>query len=118
MISPRFEEPDGFAWGSFVNDDGANIRYGHIAPKEDPRGVMVLLPGFKEPIEKYFEVIRDMTERGYAVWIMDWRGQGGSDHYLQDDPQKAHSEGFDAQVRDLDKFMRDIVKKPSAETPV
>lgn len=114
MIKDRFKEPEGFSWGSFVNKDGATIRYGAVTPKGEVRGTMVLMPGFREPAEKYFEVMHDMLERGFAVKIMDWRGQGGSDRYLKDEPMKAHSEGFDAQVRDFKQFMDDIVT-PSAK---
>ncbi len=29
-------------------------------------------------IEKYFEVVSELRERGFAVAVLDWRGQGGS----------------------------------------
>lgn len=84
------------------------MRYGHVAP-ENPKATIVLLPGFREPAEKYFEVIREMYDEGLAVFIMDWRGQGGSDRYFEHDPMRAHSLGFDDQVRDLDFFISNIV---------
>lgn len=115
-MEERFTKPDGFKWGSFTNKDGANIRYGHVKPKGESKGVMVLGPGFRETIEKYYEVMRDMLDRGFEVYAMDWRGQGGSDRYLPNEPQKAHHEGFDASVRDLKQFMDDVVK-PDADKP-
>lgn len=107
-LPPQFQEPAGFQWGNFNNDTGARVRYGHIRPAGTPKGTVVLLPGFREPIEKYFEAIRGLTARGYAVWTMDWRGQGGSERYL-DDPHKAHNLGFDEQLRTLHQFVDKVV---------
>lgn len=109
-MEPRFQEPADFIWGSLQNDDGAKIRYGRLKPTGEPKGTMVMVPGFREPIEKYFETMRDMTARGYDVFIMDWRGQGGSERYLPNEPQKPFSLGFDRDIRDLHKFINDIVK--------
>ncbi len=111
-MKERWKEPDRFQWGTFQNDDGASVRYGHISPDEktESKGTVVLLPGFRESIEKYFETAQDFTDRGYSVWLMDWRGQGGSERYLDKAPQKAHSEGYDAQVRDLDHFVKNVVE--------
>ena len=109
-MEPRFQEPDGFTWGSFQNADGAKIRFGHAKPEGKINGTMVLVPGFREPIEKYFEVMRDMTSRGYEVWMMEWRGNGASDPYIKAEPQKPSSEGFDRDIRDLHKFMTEVVK--------
>lgn len=50
-----FKEPEGFHWGTFQNAKGAEIRYGHVAPEGEIRGTMVILGGFNESIEKYFE---------------------------------------------------------------
>ncbi len=88
------------------------MRYGSLSPKkkEDIKGTRILLPGFGGTIEKYFETMREFVDKGYNVWIMDWRGQGGSERYLQNEPHKAHSEGFDAQLRDLDHFVNKVVK--------
>lgn len=101
-----FREPVGFVWDSFKNAKGADIRTGHVAPEGEVKGTVVILTGFRESIEKYFEVANDMLERGYAVWMMDWRGQGGSERYLKSGPQKAHHQGYDEQIADLDQFAK------------
>lgn len=110
-MDPRFQEPANFVWGSFQNEDGAKIRYGHCAPSGPARGRMVMVPGFREPIDKYFETIRDFNARGFEVYIMEWRGQGGSERYLPAEPQKPFSDGFDRDIRDLHRFMTDVVKE-------
>jgi lysophospholipase len=71
-------EPPGFAWGSFDAADGALLRWGHL-PARQPRAECVMVGGFSEFIEKYFETVGDLAARGLSVWCLDWRGQGGSE---------------------------------------
>jgi lysophospholipase len=113
MIPEKFAEPAGFQWGDFTDANGARIRYGSLQPEGPVKGTMVIAPGFREPIEKYFEVMRDMTAKGFAVWAMDWRGQGGSDRFLQDNPQKMHSEGYAEHIATLHQFTSEVIKKSS-----
>lgn len=104
-------EPDGFQWGTFTNAKGADIRYGHVKADGESKGTIVMLPGFRESIEKYFETVQDMKSQGYDVWLMDWRGQGGSQRYLQDNPQKMHHEGYDEQIETLHQFTQNVVDR-------
>jgi lysophospholipase len=53
----------------------------------------VLSPGRSEPIEKYFEVVQDLLDRGFVVLVHDWRGQGLS-HRALPDRLKGHAAGF------------------------
>lgn len=106
----RFGEPSDFEWGRFDNNKGASIRYGHAAPKGTPRATVVLLTGLNESIEKYFETTHELLAQGYDVWLMDWRGQGKSERYLKDNPQKAHSEGYQEQIDTLHQFTQQIVQ--------
>ncbi|MBE7199558.1 MAG: alpha/beta hydrolase [Parafilimonas terrae] len=64
------------------------------------RGTVTLLQGRAEFIEKYYETIRDLRARGYAVVAFDWRGQGESDRRV-DDPHKGHVARFDDYRLDL-----------------
>ncbi|MCK4945060.1 MAG: alpha/beta hydrolase [Alphaproteobacteria bacterium] len=111
MLPEKFREPAGFRWGSFDGFSGAQIRYGSFRPKCEPKGTMVIVPGFREPIEKYFEVIREITAKGFAVWTMDWRGQGGSERFLKNNPQKMHSDGYGEHIKTLHHFANRIVKQ-------
>jgi len=77
-LPTRFLEPPGFLWGSFAAPDGAKLRWGHL-PAARPRAECVIVGGFSECIEKYFETTADLAARGLSVWCLDWRGQGGSD---------------------------------------
>jgi lysophospholipase len=95
--------------GTMVARDGVNIRY-CLWPRtaEKRRGTVCLFAGRGEFIEKYFETIGDLRRRGFAVAMMDWRGQGGSDRLLRN-PSKGHIEDFAQYDADLRQFMNEIV---------
>ncbi len=64
------------------------------------RGLAIVCPGRSEFIEKYFEVARDLQERGFAVVIFDWPGQGLSQRQLKN-PLAGHIKNFDWYVEAL-----------------
>ena len=74
-LPPRLQMPAGFQWGTFETADGARLRWGHL-PAAVPRAECVLVGGFAEFVEKYFETIADLSRCGLSVWCLDWRGQG------------------------------------------
>ena len=43
-----------------------------------PRGTFIILGGRGDFIERYFETTRELMARGFAVAVLDMRGQGGS----------------------------------------
>jgi len=108
-IPEDFTEPDGWAWGRFTSAEGAGIRYGRLKA-DTPRATVVIVTGFREFGEKYFEVARDLRARNIDVWQMDWRGQGGSDHYLPDS-HKPWYQGYDRDAADLEQFATEIVER-------
>lgn len=65
-----------------------------------PRGSVIICNGRTEFIEKYFEVIRELQARGFAVFTMDWRGQGLSGRELPN-PLKGHFATLDDPIGDL-----------------
>ncbi|TDI65925.1 MAG: alpha/beta hydrolase [Alphaproteobacteria bacterium] len=72
------------------------------------RGSVVIVPGRTEFIEKYFEVISELIERGFAVAILDVRGQGLSSRALPD-RRKGHVDDFEDYAGDLDAWMTQVV---------
>src|SRR5690242_3332300 len=76
-LALRFREPPNFEWGHFTAPGGHSLRWGHLAAPA-PQGHCVLVGGFTEFVEKYFETIVDLAARGLSVWCLDWHGQGGS----------------------------------------
>ena len=87
--------------------DGVALRAAFWRP-EAARGTVTLLGGRTEYIEKYYETIRDLLARGFAVATMDWRGQGGSERQLRD-PMKGHIDDFALYERDFSVFQREIL---------
>ncbi|SNY91577.1 lysophospholipase [Cohaesibacter sp. ES.047] len=73
-----------------------------------PKGTVCLLQGRAEFVEKYYEVVRNLRARGFAVVTMDWRGQGGSERLL-DDPLKGDVRRFSDYGRDLHQFLHESV---------
>lgn len=100
---PRFQPPTGWAWGTMTNADGAHLRYGWVNSAKPLRGVIVLAPSFQAPAEEYFETARDFSRNGFAVWILDRRGQGGSDRWPGAE-RSAYNEGAQRESRDLRQF--------------
>lgn len=95
--------------GYLEADDGVLLRYAHWRPPYgQTRGTICVFHGRGEFIEKYFEVVSNLTARGFAVATMDWRGQGGSDRLLNN-PRKGHVRSFVDYDRDLVAFMQDVV---------
>ena len=111
----KFFQPPGWQESSFTADDGRKIRYGHAQPTDTPvKGTVVLTTGYADFIETFHETLHEYLDRGYAVWIMDWAGQGGSDK------QKSSSDKtveVDDHVRHLRQFRQQIVKA-DADKPV
>jgi lysophospholipase len=108
--------PEGAVAGHLVTADGVKVRFARWNPTGPRRGTVCLFSGRTEMIEKYFEVIRELRERGLAVAALDWRGQGGSDRLLAD-PRKGHVGSFDEYQLDLEVFMHEIVL-PDCPAPI
>ncbi len=77
---------------------------------------MCVFPGRTEWIEKYFETVRDLRNRGFAVALLDWRGQGLSDRALND-RLKGYVGSFSEFDIDLETFMREVVL-PDCPPPI
>ncbi|MEW6257898.1 MAG: alpha/beta hydrolase [Pseudomonadota bacterium] len=72
------------------------------------RGTVTLFAGRTEFIEKYYEVVRELTARGFAAALFDWRGQGGSQRLLRH-PRKGHVGRFSDYQLDLAAFVRQVL---------
>ncbi|MER8391599.1 alpha/beta hydrolase [Mesorhizobium sp. M1340] len=101
--------PENAAGGFFTTRDGKKIRYGLFAAVARPmKGTVVVLTGRNECIEKYFETIRNLADRGFGVATLDWRGQGASDRMIGD-RQRGHVQSFFDYTGDLEQFFEEIV---------
>jgi lysophospholipase len=77
-LEKRFYPPQGWAWGLIRIGTAAPVRYGVAAPAATPTTQVVILPGYGEPAEAWFETARDLIAHGCTVWILEAAGQGGS----------------------------------------
>jgi lysophospholipase len=112
---PGNEIPDGAEEHWLEGRGGVKVRVMTApSPRASVRGSVIIAPGRTEFIEKYFEVIRELQGRGFAVFCIDWRGQGLSGREV-DNPLKGHLASFDDPVNDLStalKLLGDKLPRP------
>jgi lysophospholipase len=100
---PGAPAPPGAAeW--FTGADGVRLRAALFPAEGALRGSVVLSPGRSEPIEKYFEVVAELTGRGFTVLVHDWRGQGLSGRLLKD-PLAGHARGWRSFLSDYRRML-------------
>ncbi|MCH1542940.1 MAG: alpha/beta hydrolase [Alphaproteobacteria bacterium] len=81
--------------------DGKMLRGAVFHPEGSPRGTLVLMTGYSEFIEKYFETVGDFTARGFVVVMPEWRGHGLSEGDGIE-PTRLHLKNFDTNLADLE----------------
>ncbi|MFC3076518.1 alpha/beta fold hydrolase [Phenylobacterium terrae] len=101
LETPDNPAPPGGAAEWFAGAGGARMRAALFTPNGPPRGSVVLSGGRTEVVEKYYETIGELLDRGFVVLAHDWRGQGLSERLLPD-RLKGHAAGFDDFVTDFD----------------
>src|SRR5258708_21635131 len=92
---PENPAPEGVATAMLKTPDGVSIRYARWEPPSGRRGTVCIFQGRTEFIEKYFEVVRDLRARGFAVAALDWRGEGAPRAVLCATPQGAGRASFE-----------------------
>src|SRR4051812_22782991 len=106
---PSLGEPPP-AIGMLKLPDGAVIRHACWEPSRLPIATLLMLNGRSEFIEKYDELARDWTARGYRVFALDWRGQGLSTRPLPPPRQQRHYlTDFGILEEDLQYFLERVV---------
>ena len=113
---PANPVPEDVVTGMLKTRDGANIRFARWHPPPGRKGTVCLFQGRAEFIEKYFETVRELRTRGFAVATIDWRGQGGSERMLSD-PRKGHVGDFAEYERDVEALMNEVVL-PDCPPPI
>ncbi len=108
QVIPGNDVPEGLIAGEITMTDGMRLRYGLCRPAAAHRGTVCVLEGRNEFVEKYFETVADLTQRGFATAVLDWRGQGGSGRRLKN-PHRGHLRSFRQYDGDLFTFMTGVV---------
>jgi len=93
--------------------DGSRLRVGMWPATTNSKGVIVLVSGFREYMEKYSELIDDFLKKGFAVYAMDNRGQGLS-HRLVDNRHKSYIDNFESYLDDLHFYVKTKITSEKA----
>jgi lysophospholipase len=86
--------------------DGWPLRRIDWARAAAPRGSLLFLPGRGDHYEKYLETLDALSNDGWCVTSIDWRGQGGSGRLLAN-PHIGHIDDFATWIADLKAFWAD-----------
>jgi lysophospholipase len=113
---PANPVPEGAVCGALKTRDGVMLRYARWAPPPGRKGTVCLFQGRAEYIETYFETVRDLRERGFAVATLDWRGQGLSERALRNS-RKGYVRSFSQYQIDVETFVSEVVL-PDCPPPV
>src|SRR5216683_2266412 len=105
---PANPVPEDVVAGTIKTPDGAELRFARWAPPAGRKGTVCVFTGRGEQIEKYFETVRDLRDRGFAVAMIDWRGQGHSSRRLRD-PRKGYVRDFSDFEVDVETFVQQVV---------
>jgi lysophospholipase len=97
---PGNDIPEGAEEHWLEGRGGVKVRVMTAPAQGAARGSVIIAPGRTEFIEKYFEVTRELQSRGFAVFCIDWRGQGLSGREVENG-LKGHFATFDDPVNDL-----------------
>ena len=103
-----YKAPKGVSSIYIPMKDGKKIRtmyWRNVDTKTTNKGTVLLQQGHNEFIEKYFETIQELIDKGFNVISFDWRGQGLSDKMI-DNRHKQFIEDFNLHNDDL-KFILD-----------
>lgn len=105
---PSNPVPEDVVSGTIKTPDGVELRFARWAPPANRKGTVCVFTGRSEQIEKYFETVRDLRDRGFAVAMFDWRGQGHSSRRLRD-PRKGYVRNFADYEIDVETFVQQVV---------
>jgi lysophospholipase len=105
---PANPVPEDVVSGTIKTPDGVELRFARWAPPPGRKGTVCVFTGRTEQIEKYFETVRDLRDRGFAVAMIDWRGQGHSSRRLRD-PRKGYVRDFADFDIDVEAFVQQVV---------
>jgi lysophospholipase len=108
ISTPANPVPEDVVTGTLTTPDGVSLRFARWAPPPGRKGTVCLFQGRAEYIEKYFETVRDLRQRGFAVATLDWRGQGLSQRLLRN-PRKGYVRDFSDYLIDLETFVQEVV---------
>jgi lysophospholipase len=106
--TPENPAPPGAVCLPVLTRDRILLRAMHARPSAT-HGTVVILGGRGDFFERYFETMRDLRARGFAVASVDFRGQGGSEGRARD-AYRSTLRTFKDHDEDLRAFIEEVVK--------
>jgi lysophospholipase len=105
------EKFEGARAGFFELQDKKRLRYAIFDPVGAAHDTVLITPGRREFIEKkYAEMGPEFLARGFRLIFVEWRGQGLSSRYFEDDKrQRDHATDFTQHIDDLNHFYDAVV---------
>jgi lysophospholipase len=92
---------------TFHNRQGLKLNYYSFTSHSNLK-TLVVLPGRTEPAIKYAELVYDLKDQGYNIYILDHQGQGASDRRLND-LHKGYVKHFSDYVQDFSDWLEEVV---------
>ena len=94
--------------GYFNGADSVKIYYKYFRRNRLEKGAIVISAGRTEAAVKYKEVIYDLFNNGFSVYIHDHRGQGFSGRMVED-PDMGYVDKFEYYISDMKYFYDNFV---------
>jgi lysophospholipase len=95
----------------FEVEKGIFLRFGHWKScRKNKKGTICLIGGRTDFMEKYFEIIGKLNQKGIDVFSFDWRGQGLSTRLLKN-RRKGYVKDYNDYISDLSAFIEKIFMK-------
>lgn len=97
--------PEDWTWQQFITKDGTKLRAGQTGNKNAAKATLIIVPGHTATLTMYGEHVDHLARQGYHVMGLDLRGQGGSERYRKDQPEKLWIDDFKIYSDDLASFI-------------
>lgn len=87
----------------FKRPENVSVRFMEMHPTEiqEHTSHIIFVPGMGGMLEEYIHVGKRLAEEGHYVWMLEWRGQGGSSRISD----RIHVDSFDEYIDDLAAFI-------------
>lgn len=89
--------------GNFIGEDSISIYFKIFKQMKPEKGAILISSGRTEAAIKYKELIYDLYNNGYSIYILDHRGQGLSGRMTKD-PDMGYIDDFQYYINDLKYF--------------
>ena len=113
-IQPFWQEQ--VTQGMLQVDAGVNVAFAYVLHPE-PIGSVVISSGRIEAYIKYKELVFELYQQGYSVFIHDHRGQGLSAR-MTPNPHQGYIEDFEQYVQDFRAFYQQVIEANSQTPPM